>query len=336
MPLRQLQVFVPASQEQELADTFEALELTPLWKGKDDPEWGIMAVLVVDAYDAEGIMKEFQHRFSHLDHFRVVLFETSAIYPHPDDRQEELEKDSEETEDEEKSPARVAIEELEEQLRQGSQLDRNFLITVLLSAIVAAVGLIRSNTAVVIGAMVIAPLLGPNMSLALGTTLGKIDLIRKSAGTILTGLLVSFGFALAIGALVTVDPATPEIASRTTLAYADLALALAAGAAGALAFTTGVPAALVGVMVAVALMPPIVCSGILFGSGNVDLGGSALLLTLANIIAVNLAAVVTFSLKRVRPRNYWKANIAARMSTRAFAIWLTLLLTFAVVIWLLE
>jgi uncharacterized membrane protein len=102
-------------------------------------------------------------------------------------------------------------------------------------------------------------------------------------------------------------------------------LALAAGSAGALAFTSGVPSVVVGVMVAVALLPPLVVAGLLAGAGHWMPAAGALVLLLTNVTCVNLAGVVTFLLQKVRPRTWWEAD-RARSSTRlAVAVWILML-----------
>jgi uncharacterized membrane protein len=112
------------------------------------------------------------------------------------------------------------------------------------------------------------------------------------------------------------NPAIPEIGSRTVLGLGDMLLALAAGCAGTLAFTTGAGASLVGVMVAVALLPPTVACGMLLSDGFLKEAGGAFLLVVANVIAVILAAMATFQWKGMRPRLWW---LEERASTRARA-----------------
>jgi uncharacterized membrane protein len=102
-------------------------------------------------------------------------------------------------------------------------------------------------------------------------------------------------------------------------------VALAAGAAGVLAFTAGVSAGLVGVMVAVALMPPLVAGGLLAGAGHFSLSGRALLLLLMNVICINLSGVVTFRIQGVRPRLWLAAEHARRASRRAVVLWVAAL-----------
>ena len=92
-----------------------------------------------------------------------------------------------------------------------------------------------------------------------------------------------------IGVLLQVNPASPEMASRNAVGMGDIVVALASGCAGALAFTTGVSATLIGVMVAVALLPPLVTFGLLLGGGHPAPAMGALSLFLVNLICVNLA-----------------------------------------------
>jgi len=189
---------------------------------------------------------------------------------------------------------------------------------------VAAIGLYRDSVAVIIGGMVIAPLLTPNMALSLATTLGDRDLARKSVLTNLSGLALAAAFSLLIGLVLPVAE-NPEIARRTVASVADAVLALAAGCAGALAFTAGAPAGLVGVMVAVSLLPPLVVAGLMAGAGRPGPAGGALLLLAMNVICVNLAGVATFLATGVRPRTWWEKDRARRASRRAVVAWSVLL-----------
>jgi uncharacterized hydrophobic protein (TIGR00341 family) len=197
---------------------------------------------------------------------------------------------------------------------------------------VAGIGLSRDNTAAVIGAMVVAPLLGPNMALALGMVLGDRPLFRRALITTGVGLLLCFVSAAVLGLALDVDPTTPELASRTQVVIWDLVLALAAGCAGALSYTTGAPTYLTGVMVAVALLPPIVASGMLLAQGQLAGAGAALLLAAGNITALTLAAMLTFLWRGMRPRNWWQEEHARQSARLGVAIFVALLVALAVVI----
>jgi uncharacterized hydrophobic protein (TIGR00341 family) len=182
--------------------------------------------------------------------------------------------------------------------------------------------------------MVIAPLLTPNMALSLATTLGDGRLARAAFRAALFSLLLAAAVALVLGLLVPFDPSVPEIARRSQVDLGDIVLALASGSAGALAFTTGLPAMLVGVMVAVALMPPLVVTTLLVASGLWGLAGQAGLLVLTNVICVNLAGVATFLYQDVRPQHWWEAYRARRMVRVAGSVWLALLLALVVLVYL--
>ncbi len=230
--------------------------------------------------------------------------------------------------------AAVSREEVYASVADGAKLHRDYLFLVILAAIVAAVGLSHDNTAAVIGAMVVAPLLAPNMAIALGLVLGDLSLVRRALITTGTGFALTLSLALLLGWLIGVDPATPELASRTEVGIWDLVLALAAGCAGALAFTTGAPTYLTGVMVAVALLPPTVASGMLVSAGDFRGAGSALLLAFGNVTAVTLAAILTFGWRGMSPRNWWLADRARTSTRRGIAAFVSLLAILAGIIML--
>jgi uncharacterized hydrophobic protein (TIGR00341 family) len=201
-----------------------------------------------------------------------------------------------------------------------------------LSTVVAAIGLMRNNVAVVIGAMVIAPLLGPNMALALATTLADVKLAKRALITNGAGTVLALSIAVLFGVWGKVDPAVGEISSRTQVELGDIALALASGFAGALAFTTGLSTTVVGVMVSVALLPPLSAFGMLLGAGKPKLALAALGLFLVNVFCVNLSGVVTFLFQGIRPTTWWKEGRARKATWAAIAVWLVLLAALAAVI----
>ncbi len=163
------------------------------------------------------------------------------------------------------------------------------------------------------------------MALALATALGDPDLGKRSLVSLFAGVFLAFWIALCLGLVLDVDPAGREIASRTTVDYIDLVLALAAGIAGAISFNQGASSALIGVMVAVALMPPLVTGGMLLGSGHLPQAIGALLLFGANTICVNLAGVLTFLVQGVRPVAFWEADRAKKATRYAMEFWILLL-----------
>jgi len=138
-----------------------------------------------------------------------------------------------------------------------------------------------------------------------------------------------------LGYVYDISPEIHEIATRTQIGLSYFFLALASGCAGVLAFTTGVSSALIGVMVAVALLPPLTVFGLLLGSGHVSEAFGALLLFCVNIICINLAGVITFLSQGVSPRVWWqaeKARKAARLSVLLWSMSSFLLLLILVII----
>ena len=154
------------------------------------------------------------------------------------------------------SPEQATREELYAEIDRGSRLDSTFLQLVVLSTIVAAIGLLQSNVTIVIAAMLIAPLLGPNVAMAFGSTLGDRELLFRAGITNAAGVGLSVPCAAAAGFVLPSDITSVELLARTRLGYDSVLLALASGAAGALSLTTRLPSTLTGVMVAVALLPP--------------------------------------------------------------------------------
>lgn len=316
-------------------DTDEALEVPDdtydvlgHWTYAIDDEQRVDRVLL-EVDESEAFLDWVDEDLS--DDYRIVLQSVEATLPRP-----EVEEEAEEETDEENdvSVGRIGRAELYEYARDATDVSSYYYSLIALSVIVAAGGMLRDQTAVVIGAMVIAPLIGPNLSLALGTTLGDLDLLGQAVWANLTGVALAFVGALGIGMLVTVDPTTGELAGRTVIGTADIALAGAAGAAGALAVTRGGATGLVGVMVAVALLPPLAATGLLLGSGHPGPALRAGLLTITNVVSLNLTAVCTFLLLGVRPRD-WREVKQARTSTRiALGLWGGALAILAVLLWL--
>jgi uncharacterized hydrophobic protein (TIGR00341 family) len=203
---------------------------------------------------------------------------------------------------------------------------------VTLATVVACVGLIKDSPAIIIGAMVIAPLLGPNTALALGTTLGDFAMIRSAIRSNLIGLAIAIGLAMIFGLFACPSPLTAEIESRTVLDLGDILLALASGAAGAIAFTSGAPSTIVGVMVAVALLPPTAASGMLLGAGEWKLAGGAITMALTNIVCINLSATGVFLIQGVSPNAWWDKDRAKSATVRALVIWTSVLAGLAALI----
>ncbi len=199
---------------------------------------------------------------------------------------------------------RLSTDELYDDIEESLHVTPSYLITVTLSAIIAGLGMRSGQTAVVIGAMIIAPLLGPTMGLALAATVGNGKLGKQASMTLAIGCLFAVFSGWILGLMLEIDPLAPELRSRTLVQPADVALALACGAAGVLSFSRGASLALVGVMIAVALVPPLAAVGIYLGAGFPVASANAAFLFAVNLVCVNVAGIATFLVQGLPPKNW--------------------------------
>jgi uncharacterized hydrophobic protein (TIGR00341 family) len=231
-------------------------------------------------------------------------------------------------------PITILRETLYQQVESNARVDSHFILLVFLSTIVAAIGLLKDNVAVIIGAMVIAPLLGPNLALALATALGSKQLLWQAVKSNLVGLGGSLLLTILLALFYPVDLNSHELISRTEVGIDSVILALAAGIVAVLSLTSGLSMTLVGVMVAVALLPPVATLGLMIGSGQWQLAIGSSLLLAVNIVCVNLAAKIVFFLKGVKPRIWLDREKAEQSITVFIVIWLIYLSILVTIIYL--
>ncbi|MGR3313960.1 TIGR00341 family protein [Roseovarius indicus] len=281
----------------------------------------------------QALLDRLQSLMGGRDDWRITLLPVETTIPFPEKEKEEEEKEDDATKDARKNRGGQSREEIYNNVWKQAQTDRNYLVFVVLSTVVAAFGMIADNVAVVVGAMVIAPLLGPNLALAVGVALGDGKLMGRAITTNAAGIAVALGLSLLIGAVWPVDAASKELMSRTQVGFDGMAIALASGAAAALSLVTGLSSALVGVMVAVALLPPTAAIGLFLGAGHPEFALGAALLLCVNVACVNLAAQVVMLSRGITPRTWFEKKQARRSSLINGGIWLGLLIALAVLLW---
>lgn len=328
MALRVAHIYLPKEISGFIDDLKEKFSIIEHYE-IEEKNW-MEVKLLLDAELVEPVLDFIENRYGHQDGFRVIITPVEAVIPRLEI--EEKPKAEEAIEQNEKEATRIYREELYEDINSVSSGGRTFILLVILSSLVAAIGLLRSNVAIIIGAMVIAPLLGPNMGMALAATLGDSALAKRSIRTNITGVLIALGIAIALGWFARTDISNPEISSRLHVSYADFILALASGAAGALTFTSGASGSLIGVMVAVALLPPLMVFGILIGDGQFQASLNALLLLATNLVCVNISGVAMFLYQGVRPNSWWEAKKAKKQTWIAIAVWVVLLVILGILI----
>ncbi len=188
------------------------------------------------------------------------------------------------------------------ELDKAGTVNRDFVLLVLLSCVIATLGLVLDSGPVIIGAMLIAPLMSPILASAMALVRGDLRRFARSLATLLVGVLLAVALSAGLGRLVSVSEFNflaqlpSEILGRTKPTLFDLVVALAGGAAAAYALVQPhLSATLPGVAIATALMPPVCVVGIGLSQGHSGVSGGAILLFLANLVAIIFAGSVVFA-----------------------------------------
>ena len=221
--------------------------------------------------------------------------------------------------DEEEDEDRIAREELTARASDMAPAFSTYVIMTVVSALIATAGLLLDSPAVVVGSMVIAPLIGPAMATSVGTVMDDQEMFRRGVKLQLLGLVlavVSAGaFAYLVRSVHLIPPladvtSIPEIRERVAPDFLSLVVALGAGVAGVISLSSGVSTALVGVMIAVALIPPAATVGIglAWGQPLVSLGSAVLLAV--NVLSINLAALIVLWYKGYQPSQWFRTDEA--------------------------
>jgi len=331
MPERVIKIVLPREQAKNAIAILDNQEKLSYWQEELSSK-NFVASILLDSAQSESIMDLFEKKFSKVIGFKLILFPVEASLPRP--KEEKKKPTTVDEKKEKKSKLRISREELYSDVVESTKLNNVFILMTILSTVVVAIGLIKDNLAVIIGAMVIAPFLGPNVALALSSVLAEKKLGADAMKTLAAGGLIVVILSASMGLVINVDTRIGEIFSRTSTGFADIILALASGAAGVLAFTTGASAAVIGVMVAVALLPPLTVFGLLLGAGEYELAAGAFLLFITNVICVNLAGIGTFLFQGVSPRTWYAADKAKKATRKSLAIWIITLALLAAIIYI--
>ncbi|HZJ93618.1 MAG TPA: DUF389 domain-containing protein [Thiopseudomonas sp.] len=187
------------------------------------------------------------------------------------------------------------FKELFLQLRENAQAHSSFISLMMLSSLVASLGLFLSSPAVIIGAMVLAPLMAPIISLAMALLRNDQALLKQSLSSIVIGMLLAISMAALLALIIPITRITPEMAGRLHPNLLDLGVAIFSGMAGAYAHAReSIMKSMPGVAIAVALVPPLCVVGIGIGWWDWQVISGASLLFITNLVGIALAAALTF------------------------------------------
>ncbi|WP_435123981.1 TIGR00341 family protein [Halobaculum sp. D14] len=307
---------------------------------------------VLSALDEEGIDYVLSDETSGRDYIAVVSFPlpTEAVEPVLERlREAGLERDAytvvldaetvvskrfEQLEEryaaDEESHDRIAREELVTRAEEMAPTWVTFVVMTAISAVVATAGLLLDSPAVVVGSMVIAPLIGPAMATSVGTVVDDPELFRRGVklqvvgGLLAVGSAALFALVLRYGRIVPFSAqevfAIQEVRERLAPDVLSLPIALGAGVAGALSLSSGVSSALVGVMIAAALVPPTAVVGIGLAWGAPLTVAGAALLVVVNFLSINFAALAVLWYRGYRPDSFFKLGQARTATLKRIAV----------------
>ncbi len=267
----------------------------------------------------EPVLEQLRDAGIERDAYTVVLDAETVISQRFDSLREKYEK-------EESNGDRIAREELVASAQQLAPEMPVFVIMTVISAVVATAGLLLNDAAVIVGSMVIAPLVGPAMATSVGSVVDDRELFLRGARQQVAGGALAIVSAAIFAFLFRMTGIVPfgaqevfdiqQVRLRLAPDVLSLAVALGAGVAGALSISSGVSAALVGVMIAAALVPPIavVGIGIAWGSPATVLG--SFVLVLVNFISINFTALGVLSYMGYQPVQLFQRPAASRATLK--------------------
>ncbi len=309
--MRLVQVTIPAGKRETVLGVLdeEGIDyvVTDETSGR---EYTAVAYFPLPTNAVEPILEELREVGLDREAYTVVVSAETVVSDKFDDLTERF-AEKEEGED------RIARQELEARAQDLAASLPTYIVMTIVSAVIATAGLLLDSPATVVGSMVIAPLIGPAMSAAVGSVIGDSELFRRGVLLQIVGVVLSVISATAFAILVSVANLVPpgidplelsEVSERLSPNFLSLAVAIGAGVAGGVSLMTGISAALVGVMIAVALIPPAatVGIGIAFGEPALALGSSVLVAV--NVLSINLAALVVLWYAGYRPENFFQRD----------------------------
>jgi uncharacterized hydrophobic protein (TIGR00341 family) len=322
--VRLVQVTVPAGKREAVTSTLDAdgvdYVLTDETSGR---EYTAIVSFPLPTAAVEPVLDDLREAGLERDSFTIVVDAETVVSR----RFEELQAEYEETAE---NGDRISRDELTARARDMAPALSTFVVMTLISTVVATAGLLVDSPAVVVGSMVIAPLIGPAMATSVGTVVDDEELFDRGVRLqVLGGVLAVagaavFAFAVRWSGIVPLTAtevfAIGEVRERLSPDVLSLAVALGAGVAGALSLSTGVSSALVGVMIAAALVPPtaVVGIGIAWGRPTAVVGSAVLVLV--NFLAINLVALAVLWHQGYRPERWFELDEARTATLKRITV----------------
>ncbi|WP_254766588.1 TIGR00341 family protein [Salinilacihabitans rarus] len=307
--MRLVQLTVPAGKRQTILETLDERGIDYVVTDEDSGrEYTAVVYFPLPSSAVEPVLDELQEAGVEEDAYTVVLDAETVVSRRFDALREEYETGDVESE-------RISRQELRTEAEELTPTLGIYVTMTVVSAVVATAGLLLDSPAVVVGSMVIAPLIGPALGASVGSVIDEEELFSHSVSYQILGVIVAIAsaavFAWTVQMLNVVPPGlniteVGEISERLTPDLLSLAIALGAGVAGIVSISTGISVALVGVMIAAALIPPAAAAGIALAWGNPSAAIGATALVFVNLLSVNLAGLVTLWYAGYRPEHLFE------------------------------
>ena len=322
--MRLVQITIPAGKRQAIRSVLDDEEIEYVVTDESsDREYTSIITFPLPPNAVEPVLDRLRDAGLPSDAYTVILDAETVISR----RYEELEQRYAE---DEASTDRISREEVAARAKDLAPSNAAFVAMTSASVMIATAGVLLDSAAVVVGSMVIAPLIGPAMATSVGTVLADRELFER--GVRLQGL--GFVLAIAVAAvfayllrsfhLVNFGPAElvtiGEVAERLAPDFLSLVVALAAGFAGAYSLSSGVSSSLVGVAIAVALVPPTAVIGVGIAWGLPAVVAGSTVLVLVNFLSINLAALAVLWYQGYRPRGLFRESEARRDTIKQVAV----------------
>lgn len=305
--MKRIDITFPKENREHVKDVLEQYEETPVFseverKGKDY----LRAEIVRDSADIDDLIEEIRG---------ITEIESGELLVEVLEQTTHVEKGKRHNGGSED----LSMHEMYTKAFNFSKFNTTSWALIALSAVIAVIGLNIENLIVVIGAMVIAPMLGPFISSSFGLVVGDKKIIRESLlhglGSVLFAIIISFIIAGLFN--ITSNSLMRLIAEP---GFGTVPLSLAVGSAAALSFSSEARETLAGVAVAIALVPPAAVAGITLASFNTALFFQVSLVILSNIMSLILAGSLTFKLLGVEARTSYRKNVSKKKLNKAFKI----------------
>ncbi|WP_440763437.1 TIGR00341 family protein [Natronorubrum sp. DTA7] len=331
--MRLVQLTVPTGKRETIVDTLEDREIDyVLTDENSNRDYTAVIYFPLPSPAVEPVLDELQDAGIDDDAYTVVVDAETVISRRFESLREEYENGDVESD-------RISRQELQAEADSLTPTFAVYAIMTVISAVVATAGLFLNSPAVVVGSMVIAPLIGPALGLSVGSVIDDEELFKSSLYYQIIGIVLAIGAAAVFAWTVRVTNIVPpgldigsvdEISERLAPDLLSLAIALGAGVAGIISIATGTSVALVGVMIAAALIPPAAAAGIAIAWGQPSAAIGSTALVLVNVLSVNLAGLLTLWWAGYRPENLFSIGKTEERVRRRVIGLAVIVLVFAV------